>query len=194
MPTDEGQPPRVLELVVRHGSCTAEGPEQGSAGCIEPVQWGGRLTRELVTALASDRRAGLSLQLALKRRRVPRAAFTRWLQRGSGQLARAAEEEREHVDTLEALLVLELGEAEAERFATDIEQVWAAADVDLRFKMLRLQHPEWGYPTTRHVYREEPPSEAPRAKSGRAALEDLLRRLDASVALDDEGEREGGDG
>lgn len=194
MPPDDTGPPRVLELVVRHGSCTAE-PEQGSAGCIEPVAWGGgRLTSEIVTALASDVRSGLSIPLALQRRKVPRAAYTRWIQRGVGQLARAAEEERDAIDTVEALLVLELEAAEAERFGHHLEKLLAVADPALLFKVLSRMHPEWGFPTTRHVYREELPREPPKRSSGAQALEAVLRRLDHSNALDVDDEEPGGDG
>lgn len=188
-PTDG---PRVLELVVRHGSCTAE-PEQGSAGCIEPVEWGGgRLTMEIVTALASDVRAGLPIPLALQRRKVPRAAYTRWVQRGVGHIARATEDERDTIDSIEALLVLEIEAAEAERFRGHLEPLLAGADPALRFKLLCRMQPDWGFPTTRHVYREEKPNGAPKRTSGAAALEQVLRRLDASIALDDE--EPGGDG
>jgi Asp-tRNA(Asn)/Glu-tRNA(Gln) amidotransferase C subunit len=191
-PDDTG--PRVLELVVRHGSCTAE-PEQGSAGCIEPVAWGGgRLTQEIVTALASDVRSGLSIPLALQRRKVPRSAYTRWVQRGVGQLARAAEEERDTVDTVEALLVLEIEAAEAERFGHHLEQLLAVADPALRFKILSRMQPDWGFPTTRHVYREEKPNGAPKRTSGAQALEAVLRRLDHSNALDVDDEEPGDDG
>ena len=190
-PTDG---PRVLELVVRHGSCTA-GPEQESAGCVEPVEWGGgRLTMEIVSALASDVRAGLSIPLALQRRKVPRSAYTRWVQRGVGQIARAAEDESDTINRLEALLVLELDAAEAERFAGHFERLLAGADPALRFKLLCRMQPDWGFPTTRHVYREERSSGAPRRTSGAAALEQVLRRLDHSNALDVDDEEPGDDG
>ena len=189
-PTDG---PRVLELVVSHGSCTAE-PEQGSSGCVEPVEWGGgRLTMDLVSGLAADIRSGLSIALALQNRKVPRPAYTRWMQRGAGQIARAVEAGEETIRTVEAVLVLEIQQAEAARFKLRLEHLLAQADPALTFKILCRMHPDWGYPTTRHVYREEMPSEGPKRKSGAAALVDVLTRLERNNALDVDLDEEPGD-